>query len=168
MSSQQPPKIEIRRSKRRRRTVSAYRDGETVVILMPASTPRSQEQEIVDDMVQRLDRTDPRQKPSDEALLERAQFLASKYLQTTLDPFSIRWVTNQQSRWGSCTPADRSIRISHRLQPMPQFVVDYVVLHELAHLLVPDHSADFKVLMDCYPQAVRAQGYLEGWAAAKG
>ena len=63
MSSQQPPKIEIRRSKRRRRTVSAYRDGETVVILMPASTPRSQEQEIVDEMVQRLDRTDPRQNP---------------------------------------------------------------------------------------------------------
>jgi predicted metal-dependent hydrolase len=119
-------------------------------------------------MVQRLDRTDPRQKPSDEALLERAQFLASKYLQTALDPFSIRWVTNQQSRWGSCTPTDRSIRISHRLQPMPQFVVDYVVLHELAHLLVPDHSADFKGLMDRYPQAVRAQGYLEGWAAAKG
>ncbi|MEI7647599.1 MAG: metal-dependent hydrolase, partial [Actinomycetes bacterium] len=100
MSMEQSPKIEIRRSKRRRRTVSAYRDGETVVILMPASTPRSQEQEIVDEMVQRLDRTDPRQKPSDEALLERAQFLASKYLKTTLDPFSIRWVTNQQSRWG--------------------------------------------------------------------
>ena len=168
MSSEQSPKIEIRRSKRRRRTVSAYRDGETVVILMPASTPHSQEQEIVDDMVQRLDRTDPRQKPSDEALLERAEVLASKYLHTTLDPFSIRWVTNQQSRWGSCTPADRSIRISHRLQPMPQFVVDYVVLHELAHLLVPDHSADFKGLMDRYPQSVRAQGYLEGWAAAKG
>jgi hypothetical protein len=56
MSSEQSPKIEIRRSKRRRRTVSAYRDGETVVILMPASTPRSQEQEIVDEMVQRLDR----------------------------------------------------------------------------------------------------------------
>ena len=165
---EQSPKIDIRRSKRRRRTVSAYRDGETVVILMPASTPRSQEQEIVDEMVQRLDRTDPRQKPSDEALLERAQVLASKYLKTTLDPFSIRWVTNQQSRWGSCTPADRSIRISHRLQPMPQFVVDYVVLHEIAHLLVPDHSAEFKSLMDRYPRAVHAQGYLEGWAAAKG
>ena len=148
MSSQQPPKIEIRRSKRRRRTVSAYRDGETVVILMPASTPRSQEQEIVDEMVQRLDRTDPRQKPSDEALLERAQFLANKYLHTTLDTFSIRWVTNQQSRWGSCTPDEGTIRLSHRMQRMPSYVIDSVIVHELIHLLVTDHSPAFYELMN--------------------
>jgi hypothetical protein len=158
--------VEVRRSKRRRRTVSAYRDGDKVIVLIPASTPRSQERELVEEMVQRLDRTDPRQKPSDEALAQRAQTLAEKYLPERLEPYSIRWVRNQNTRWGSCTPADRSIRISHRLQLMPQYVVDYVVLHELAHLVVPDHSASFKELMAVYKDQAKAQGFLEGWSAA--
>ncbi len=78
----------------------------------------------------------------------------------------MRWVDNQKSRWGSCTPGDRTIRLSARLQGMPQWVVDYVLIHELAHLLESGHDARFWAWVDNYPRAERARGYLEGWSAA--
>ena len=49
---------------------------------------------------------------------------------------------------------------------MPQWVVDYVLVHELAHLLEPGHDANFWAWVDRYPQAERAKGYLIGWSAA--
>ena len=73
---------------------------------------------------------------------------------------------NQNSRWGSCTPGDRTIRLSARLQGMPQWVIDYVLVHELAHLLEPGHDAKFWSWVDRYPKAERAKGYLLGWSAA--
>ena len=77
-------------------------------------------------------------------------------------PASVRWVTNQNTRWGSCTSKDAAIRLSHRLKGMPEWVVDYVLLHELAHLLEPNHSARFWALVDAYPHTVKAKGFLEG------
>ena len=71
-------------------------------------------------------------------------------------------MTNQGRRWGSCTPATRTIRLSHRLQGMPPYVVDYVLVHELAHLIEPNHSPRFWALVEAYPDAVKAQGFLEG------
>ncbi len=78
----------------------------------------------------------------------------------------MRWVDNQNSRWGSCTPADRAIRLSRRLQGMPAWVIDYVLVHELAHLIEIGHTAAFWELVDRYPKAERAKGFLEGVAAA--
>jgi predicted metal-dependent hydrolase len=78
----------------------------------------------------------------------------------------VRWVHNQNSRWGSCTPSDRSIRLSRRLQGMPSWVIDYVLVHELAHLLEPGHTTTFWAWVDRYPKAERAKGFLEGVAAA--
>ena len=75
---------------------------------------------------------------------------------------SVRWVTNQNGRWGSCTPADRTIRISHRIQDMPDWVIDYVLLHELAHLVEANHGPRFWALVDTYPRAERAKGFLAG------
>jgi predicted metal-dependent hydrolase len=45
---------------------------------------------------------------------------------------------------------------------MPEWVVDYVLLHELAHLLEPNHSKRFWALVDPFPHTVRAKGFLEG------
>ena len=78
----------------------------------------------------------------------------------------MRWVDNQNSRWGSCTLADRTIRLSERLQAMPGWVLDYVLVHELAHLLEPGHDARFWAWVDRYPQAEKAKGYLLGWSEA--
>jgi predicted metal-dependent hydrolase len=70
------------------------------------------------------------------------------------------------TRWGSCTPSERTIRLSRRLSGMPEYVVDYVLLHELAHLLVPGHGRPFWAELAGYPHLERARGYLEGVAAA--
>ena len=92
--------------------------------------------------------------------------LSDRYLGGLAMPESVRWVDNQRSRWGSCTPGDRTIRLSSRLQGMPAWVIDYVLIHELAHLLEPGHDAKFWAWVDRYPQAERAKGYLIGWSAA--
>lgn len=157
--------VEVRRSVRRRRTVSAYRDGEKIVVLIPASMSRKQEAEWVAQMVARLERSEARRKPSDEDLLKRALSLSDRYFGGLAIPESVRWVGNQTSRWGSCTPGDRSIRLSARLQGMPSWVVDYVIVHELAHLFEPNHNTRFWGWVDRYPQAERAKGYLLGWTA---
>jgi predicted metal-dependent hydrolase len=160
------PEIEVRRSKRRRRTVSAYRDGDKVVVLIPASMSRAQEKEWVTTMLQRLERSEQRKRPSDDQLARRARELSDAYLGGLARPDTVRWVSNQNARWGSCTPGDRSIRLSSRLQGMPSWVVDYVLVHELAHLLAPGHDAAFWAWVDRYPHAERAKGYLLGWSAA--
>lgn len=160
------PQVEVRRSKRRRRTVSAYRDGDRVVVMIPASLSRKEEAEWVETMLARLERSERRRKPSDTDLLRRATELSDKYFGGLAVPESVRWVDNQRSRWGSCTPGDRTIRLSSRLQGMPGWVVDYVIVHELAHLLEPGHDAKFWAWVDRYPQSERAKGYLIGWSAA--
>jgi predicted metal-dependent hydrolase len=164
------PVVEVRRSTRRRRTVSAYRDGERVVVLIPAQFSGAEEREWVDKMVARLAARE-RRGHTDEALYERAQRLAERYLSEhphAAAPAIVRWVRNQNGRWGSCTPADRSIRISERIQGFPDWVIDYVILHELAHLVVANHNAQFWALVARYPRAERARGYLEGVSAAAG
>jgi predicted metal-dependent hydrolase len=160
------PEVEVRRSRRRRRTVSAYRDGNRIVVLIPATMSRAQEAEWVETMIARLERSERRRRPSDEDLMRRAARLNEEVLGGLAVPESVRWVENQNSRWGSCTPGDRTIRLSARLQAMPSWVVDYVLVHELAHLLVAGHDAEFWSWVNRYPQAERAKGYLLGWSAA--
>jgi len=162
------PEVEVRRSPRRRRTVSAYRDGERVVVLMPARLTRAEERRWVQVMLERLARQEARLRPSDEALMSRARELSRRHLGGRAQPRSVRWADNQGGRWGSCTPADGSIRLSTRLQGMPSWVLDYVLVHELAHLLVPGHGADFWAEVSRYPRTERARGYLEGVSAAAG
>jgi predicted metal-dependent hydrolase len=163
-----PPdaEVEVRRSKRRRRTVSAYREGDRIIVLIPASLTRRQEAEWVETMVARLEKSERRRRPTDDDLQARAAALSDEYLGGLAQPVSVQWVDNQQSRWGSCTPGDRTIRLSARLQGMPSWVVDYVLVHELAHLLAPGHDASFWAWVDRYPHAEKAKGYLLGWSAA--
>lgn len=160
------PSVEVRRSERRRKSVSAYRDGDRIVVLVPARLSRREEREWVDRMVARVQSREARLKPSDDELLERASALSDRYLEARVKPASVRWVANQNSRWGSCTIDDRTIRISDRLRGMPRWVVDYVLLHELAHLIEPGHGPEFWDLLTSYPQTERARGFLEGIAHA--
>ncbi|MEU4214565.1 M48 family metallopeptidase [Actinoplanes sp. NPDC026623] len=171
MARTRKPDVEVRRSQRRRRTVSAYREGERVVVLIPDRFSRAEETEWVARMLARLAAREERIRHTDSELLIRARRLISRYLPDHADdiaPASVRWVTNQNGRWGSCTPEDGTIRISHRIQEMPEWVIDYVLLHELAHLVVPSHNASFWELVNRYPRAERARGYLEGISAATG
>lgn len=159
--------VEVRRSARRRRTVSAHREGDRVVVLIPARMTRVEEKHWVAVMLERLAARERRSRPSDPELFERAGRLSARYLDGRAEPSSVRWADNQNDRWGSCTVPDATIRISTRLQGMPPFVLDYVLLHELAHLLSPGHGPDFWALLTAYPRTERARGFLEGWAASQ-
>lgn len=165
-TAHQPPPVQVRRSRARRATVSAYRDDDgTIIVLLPARMTKVEEREWVDTMVARVVKAEERRRPSDEALARRAAYLSKKYLEGLARPDSVRWVDNQHHRWGSCTPSDRTIRVSHRLQGMPPWVLDYVLLHELAHLLEARHTRAFWKLVDRFPKAERAKGFLEGVSA---
>jgi predicted metal-dependent hydrolase len=154
------PAVRVVRSPRRRKTVTAYREGDTVVVLLPARLSRREEARWVATMLQRLEQRERRQPPTDEALQRRALLLARRYLDGMVAPTAVRWVSNMRSRYGSCTPADGTIRLSDRIAPFPAWVRDYVLIHELAHLAVPDHSAAFWALVARYPLAERARGFL--------
>jgi predicted metal-dependent hydrolase len=163
--------VEVRRSLRRRRTVSAYRDGARIIVLMPARFTRAEEQKWVREMVGRITSREqvastrgPRR--SDATLQARAVELVNLYLDGKAFPVSVRWVDTMHMRWASCTLEDATIRISSRLRTMPTWVLDYVLVHELAHLRVPGHGAPFWALVNRYPRTERARGYLDGVSAA--
>ena len=156
----------MRRSARRRRTVSAYREGDRTVVLIPARMSEDEEARWVGVMLDKLAAQESKRMLGDSDLAERAAQLSEQYLEARARPASVRWVTNQNTRWGSCTPAEGSIRLSHRLQGMPEYVIDYVLLHELAHLLVPGHGPRFWRLLEGYPRTERARGFLEGVVTA--
>jgi len=160
--------VEVRRSARRQLTVTAYREAGRTVVLIPARMSRAEERRWVEVMLARLSAQDGRRRPTDDVLLSRAWKLSERYLGRRAAPVSVRWADNQVTRWGSCTPSDGSIRLSTRLRGMPSYVVDYVLLHELAHLIEPGHGPRFWALLADYPKLERARGYLDGIAHAAG
>ncbi|RYV50451.1 M48 metallopeptidase family protein [Pengzhenrongella frigida] len=154
--------VEVRRSRKRLRTVTAYRDGDRIVVAIPARFTRAQEREWVRRMVGRLADQERRRRPSDDELTTLAAELSARYLRGQAKPVSVNWSTNQGRRWGSCTPTEGTIRISTRVRGMPRWVIDYVVLHELTHLLHAGHGPEFWEALAAYPRTERARGFLEG------
>lgn len=157
--------------------MAAFWENGTAVVAIPARFTAAQENEWVHRMLAKLQRQGERRaaagkkRPaSDAALAAHAAELSRQYLGGRAVPSSVRWVSNQNSRWGSATPADGTIRLSDKLRPMPQWVIDYVLLHELAHLLVAAHNAAFWKLLEAYPETRRAKAFLEGvsFAMARG
>ncbi len=150
-----PLAVEVIRSPKRRKTAQARLIGSTVEIRIPARCSGTEEAELVDHFRATFERS-----PAADTLdlAQQATKLARQY--GLPEPTSIRWVSNQRFRWGSCTPADGSIRLSDRMTGFPSWVIDYVIVHELAHLVVENHSAPFWALVDAYPSTERARGYL--------
>ncbi len=157
------PEIVVRTSSRRRKTASAFWDNGRIVVVMPAHVPRSERPDLVEWLVARVLARRPGAKATDDALAARAAALADRYVDG-IRPASIRWVTNQGKRWGSCTAQSGEIRLSHRLCVVPEWVLDATIVHELAHLLHPDHSAAFHAVADRYPRQRDALLFLEGYS----
>ena len=152
--------IHVIRSKRRKKTASAKVENGVVILRVPAAISEAELRRVKEDILAQLAKKRRRIPASDEDLDNRAKSLNRRYFGGELRWESIRWVTNQNKRVGSCTPERGTIRISHRLAQMPVFVLEYVIVHELAHLLEANHSARFRELVDRYPRAERARGYL--------
>ncbi|MBU2436453.1 MAG: M48 family metallopeptidase, partial [Candidatus Omnitrophica bacterium] len=95
-----------------------------------------------------------------ESLPAQAEKLNQRYFSGKLNIASIEYVTSQNSRFGCCNYKKKAIRISHRLAQMPDWVKDYVIVHELAHLIEPNHSKSFWDIVSRYKLAERAKGFL--------
>ena len=157
--------IEIIRSKKRKKTVSAREVEGRFVVRAPAAMNDAELQPIIENLQRRWQKRQVKETLDDAALHRRAQELNRQYFSGKLKWESIKWVTNQNGRFGSCTPANQTIRISHRLAKMPSFVRDYVIIHELAHLIEANHGPKFWKLVNRYARTERARGYLMaiGW-----
>lgn len=138
--------LRIVRSTGRRKTVSARVVDGQILVQAPAAMSEAELQPIIEKLRRRLQR--------------RALDLNRQHFDGTLTWQSITWVTNQDSRWGSCSPAEGTIRLSHRLATVPAWVRDYVIVHELAHLQEANHGPRFWKLVNRYPRTERARGYL--------
>lgn len=153
-------RVEVRRSVRRKKTISAEIVGDALIVSIPQRMSRADEQEWVKRMTHRMAHRKRRDRlNSDGALKRKADELADRYLDG-VRAADIAWVDNQRSRWGSCSSAEGSIRLSLALSDYPSWVRDYVLVHELAHLIVPDHSRRFWDLVERYPLTERARGFL--------
>jgi predicted metal-dependent hydrolase len=152
--------VRIVRSEKRRKTVQARRVNGILEILAPAHISDEQLQPHIEKLRMRLDQRERLGELDDTDLERRALELNQLYFSGALKWESIRWVSNQERRHGSCTPERGTIRISHRVARMPNFVQDYILVHELAHLLEPNHGESFWKLVARYPRAERARGYL--------
>lgn len=128
-------------------------------LLVPASMPHVERQHWAEVMTRRLLRRVERSKPSDERLMARARTLNTRHFGGKLAWSSIGF-TDMEHLWGSCTFTDGAIRIARRAASLPEWVLDYLLVHELAHLVHSDHGAEFKELESRYPMTERAKGYL--------
>jgi predicted metal-dependent hydrolase len=157
------PPVEVRASAKRRSTVSASWEDGRIVVLVPSRLGTAERDKVVDELVQRLLRRAPMLHSDDRALEERTIKLADRYLDG-VRANSVRWVGNQKKRWGSCCPSTGHIRVSNRLRPVPPWVLDAVLVHELAHLLEPNHSKRFRALASRYPRMDDADIFLHGFS----
>lgn len=147
--------VRIVTSARRKKSVSARWIGDTIEVRMPEGLSINERDRHVRELTKRLQKS---RAANQIDLVARARLLAKKY--ALPEPSSITWSSRQQQRWGSCTPATRSIRISDRMASFPGWVIDHVILHELAHLVEANHSANFHALIADFPHAQKAEGFL--------
>jgi predicted metal-dependent hydrolase len=152
--------IEIIRSSRRTKTASARLVGGTLVVRVPEGLSASEERRLVESLAQKVLHKARKSEGKLPDLERRAAELNKRYFGGRLKVREIRWVTNQRQRYGSCTPSTATIRISDRMASVPLWVLDYVLVHELAHLVEPNHSPAFWKLVGRYPLTERARGYL--------
>ena len=152
--------VRIIRSAQRRKTVSARLEDGVLIIRAPAAIRDDELATIIEGLKKRMIKRSRTAPQTDEALEKRARELNKKYFGGRLSWHSVRYVTNQNGRFGSCTPDNGTIRLSDRLATMPVWVRDYVLIHELAHLLEANHGPKFWKLVNRYPLTERARGYL--------
>lgn len=161
------PEVEVRASPRRKKTGAAHWSGSRIVVQIPARLRGRERSAFVDNLVERLLAQRPQNSAGDASLEERARVLGDLYNDGVL-AVSVRWVSNQRSRWASCSPASREIRISSRLRQCPEWVIDAVLVHELAHLQEADHSGAFYEIANRHPRQAECGHFLDGYALGLG
>lgn len=164
--------VEIRRDPRLRSSVRWAMENGTLAIRAPARIAARELDPLVEQIIAKVLQQRARARAQqDSSLQRRARAINARYFDGELSWHTLRWVTNMQQRLGSCTvggSTDGDIRISARIRHWPDYVVDYVIAHELVHRKHPDHSAAFWAYLARYPHTERARGFIEGIAYAQG
>ena len=159
--------IIVIRSTRRKKNISAYRQGGRIVVSIPARMSKADERAMVPEMIAKIRAQEAAATMSQESLAQRIDELLTELApEITARPVSVNWRAMRE-RWGSCTSIDRSIRISDRLKGAPDFVLDYVLFHEGIHLVYFDHGPEFKARLARFPKEELAEAYLSGYEAAE-
>ena len=141
-------------------------EGDTIVVTVPQRLPKRDRHAYADELVAKLVADRARSRPTDAALAERAAVLSRRFLDGRAVASAVTWSSRQRRRWGSCSLADGTIRISDLLKGVPGWVLDTVLLHELAHLIQPAHSAEFHELVNRHPRMADSDVFLAGYASA--
>ncbi|MFH1440477.1 MAG: M48 family metallopeptidase [Candidatus Omnitrophota bacterium] len=153
--------IKINRSRRRRRTASARLIDNVMHVYVPENISAGRLEEVIDSFKKKIFRNILKDKLNKgKSLDEIAKAINNKYFGGKIYISSIEYVTNQNYKYGCCDFTAKKIRISHRIAQMPDWVRDYVIVHEMAHLIEPNHSKAFWEIVSRYKLAERARGYL--------
>lgn len=153
--------VKVITTKRRNRTASARMVGNVLHVRVPASMPEANVQEIVKNFKRRFEKRQRKMELSmKEDLKAISDKLNKKHFGGIVDVAHIEYTTEQSRIFGSCDTKTRTIRISHRVAEMPRWVRDYVIVHEMAHILERNHNRNFWELVNRYKLAERARGFL--------
>ena len=159
--------ILVIRSKRRKKSISAYRQGGRIVISIPARMTKADERSIVPEMIAKIRSQEAAKTPGEADLAARIDSLLTELApEITERPVSVTWRAMRE-RWGSCTSVDMTIRISDRLKLAPEYALDYVLFHEAIHLAHSDHGEEFTEILARFPDGELASAYLDGYEAAE-
>lgn len=160
--------IVVIRSSRRKRNVAAYRQGGQIIVSIPARLSKADERTVVPEMVAKIRASEASRTIDESVLSSRCVALLGLWApEITERPTSVSWKRAMNERWGSCTSVDGTIRISERLQRVPDYVLDFVLFHEGIHLRFGDHGSQFQEVLARFPKVDLAQAYLDGYEAAE-
>jgi len=166
--------VNLKRDKRLTKTSRWERlpDG-SLLLRVPHRLPNRRVAALLEQVASQLDNSIRfHGQRNDTVLHQRAEMINKKYFNDKIEWNAICWVGNMQSRLGSCTrggPTDGQIRISDKIKDWPNWVVDYVIAHELLHRKHPNHSATFwNELKAAYPLTEQARGFVLGVSFASG
>ena len=160
--------IVVIRSTRRKRNIAAYRQGGQIIVSIPARLSKADERAVVPEMVAKIRASEASRAIDESVLASRLTSLLALWApEITEKATSVTWKRAMNERWGSCTSVDGTIRISERLQRVPEYVLDYVLFHEGIHLRFGDHGSAFQEMIARFPKSDLAQAYLDGYEAAE-
>lgn len=156
--------------RKRVKHVNARLRGSTLSVSAPPAIPEAALEPIILDLARRLVRRERRQRVNaEEDALALARTVAASFPRPP-EVAEALFVTTQQARWGSYSPATGTIRLHAALREMPRWVLEAIVAHELAHAVHPDHSPAFRSLLRrACPETDRAEAFLAGvsWLASR-
>jgi predicted metal-dependent hydrolase len=158
--------ILVIRSKKRKKNIAAFRQGGKIVISIPARLTKTEEREIVPEMIAKI-RAKEVAAPESELLKLAGELLASYAPEIAIRPANVTW-RSMNERWGSCTSVDRTIRLASKLQRAPKYVLEFVLYHEAIHLQHADHGPEFYQFLHRYPRHLEAEAFLAGYEMADG